>query len=115
VGYTVLQDQLGLYYSVQTLCWDDIIANDIITVIEASQLASGFVTCVILIPMIQITYLSASWIPHIRAKLVALDGCMLIEKTWAPYLQRRDDDSIMEFIADCKDLTSKEKQLANET
>jgi len=68
-----------------------------------------------LIPTIQIIYLSAGWIPHLRARLAALHGRMLIEKAWAPHLQRQDDDFIMEVIADCKGLTPKEKQLANET
>ena len=100
VKHSALQDQWGLYYFVQTLRWDDIIAND------AYQLASGFVSCVMMIPTIQIMYFGAGcWILHLRARLSALDGSMSIEKAWAPHLQRRDDDSIMEVIADSKGLT----------
>ena len=82
--------------------------------LDAYQLASGFVSCVMLIPTIQITYLSAGWIPHLRMRLSALDGCLSIEKAWVLHLQQQDDDSIMEVIADSKGLTPKEKQLANE-
>ena len=111
VKHSALQDQWGLYYFVQT----DITVNDIITVLDAYKLASGFVSCVMLIPTIQSTYLGAGWIPHLRARLAALDGHMSIEKAWTPHLQRRDNDSIMEVIADCRGLTPKEKQLANKT
>jgi len=64
---------------------------------------------------IKISYLSAGWIPHLRARLAALDERTSIESAWAPHLQQRNKDPIMEVIADCKGLTLKEKQLANKT
>lgn len=98
----------------QTLRWDDITANDVITTIDAFQLFSGFVAPVLEQPDIEIDYVPCGWIPHIRDHLRAIGGQISIEKTWRPQLQRLGDDSLMEVIAACLTLTPKERRLANE-
>jgi len=79
--HSALQDQCGAYTTLyKHFVALDIIANNIITVLDAYQLASGFVSCVMMILTIQTTYLSAGWILHLCARLAALDRRMLIEK-----------------------------------
>ena len=114
VKHMALQDQWGLHYFVQSLCWDDIIANDIITVLDAYQLVSGFVTPVLETPDVKLDYVGVGWINHIRHRLRAIDGSLVVEKAWQPKLQRLGDDSIMERIVASKHLMPREKQLANE-
>jgi hypothetical protein len=114
VKQQALQDQWGLHHFVQTLRWDKIPAQDLITVLNAFQLASGFVTPVLESPDIPIDYLGIGWIPHIRSRLSALQGSLSVEKAWRPRLQRMDDDSLLEIIASHPSITRKMKQLFNE-
>ena len=91
--------------------------NNRITTLDAYQLASDFVSQVMITPAIEIQYLSTGWIPHLRRRLSALDSRLAIEEAWSPELQsqRLDDDSIMKVIAACTIITKKENRLANET
>ena len=113
--HSALQAQWGLHYMVQSLRWDDILVNDIITTLDAHQLASGFVANIMMIPQIQINYLNVGWLPHLRAILTVLGEWISIENAWSPCLQRMGDDSLMEIIAACTTLTTIEKRSANET
>ena len=61
-----------------------------------------------------IDYGDRGWIPHIRHQLTILGGSMAVGNTWSTSLQRKDDDSILEGITDCKLLTRKGRILANE-
>jgi hypothetical protein len=115
VKHSSLQDQWGLHYFIQCLRWDDITARDIITVLDAFQLVSGFVTPVLSSPAIPIDYGGRGLIPQVRDRLRALDGRIEVEKAWQPCLQRVNDDSIMENFAACKHTTALEVQRASET
>ena len=84
--HSALRDQWGIQYFMQTLRWDDIVSNDLITTLDAYQLASSFVTQVMMIPEIGIEYLSFGWVPHLRKCLSVLDGRISIKKAWAPTL-----------------------------
>ena len=112
--HLALQDQWNLHYFVQSLRWDDIVANDILTVLDAYQLLSGFVTPVLTAPAIVITYTPQGLITHIRSRLNALSGELHIEKAWTPKLQRKEDDSIMERVSANNELSKTEKRLTNE-
>jgi len=121
--HQVLQDQWNLQYFIQSLRWDKIIAQDIIIVLDAFQLVSGFVSPVLSCPGIDIDYLSHGLIPHIRQRLKMLEGEIAVEDAWHPYLQREGDDSLMELFAGHTPpnrryastyLTPKEKRRANE-
>jgi ribonuclease HI len=112
--HSALQDQWNLHYFVQSLRWDDIVANDIITVLDLYQLRTGFVTNVLTTPDIKIDYMPQGLIHHIRSRLRALSGELHVEKAWSPQLQRKEDDSIMERVAACTTLTRKERRLTNE-
>ena len=85
-SHSSLQDQWGLHYLVQTLRWDNITANNVITTLDVFQLVSGFVTPVLSSPAIEIDYVRIGWLPHVRNKLRALDGQLEIEKAWSPSL-----------------------------
>ena len=87
LNHSALHDQWGLHYFMQSLCWDIIIYNDLITTLDAYQLASSFVTQVMMIPEIGIEYLSFGWVPHLRKCLSVLDGTISIKKAWTPKLQ----------------------------
>ena len=113
-SHSSLQVQWGLHYQVQTLRWDSVTANDVLTTLDAFHLISGFVTPVLSSPAIKIDYVGIGWLPHVRNRLRALDGQLEIEKAWSLSLQRVNDDSIMENIAACHKLTPKERRLANE-
>ena len=68
VKHLSLQDQWNLDYFVQSLRWDKTIADDIITVLDAYQVASGFVTPVLASPNIEVDYLAPGLISHIRSR-----------------------------------------------
>ena len=93
-----LQDQWGLYHFIQTLRWDKDTAHDLVTVLDAFQLASGFVTPVLSSPNIIIDYAGIGWVPHIRAWLAALNASLEVEKAWRARIQRLDDDSLVEVV-----------------
>ncbi len=121
--HQVLQDQWNLQYFIQSLRWDKIIAQDIITVLDDFQLVSCFVSPVLSCPDIDIDYLSRGLIPHIRHRLKMLEGEIAVEDAWRPYLQRKGDDSLMELFAGHTPpnkrfgstyLTPKERRRANE-
>ena len=99
VKQSSLQDQWGLHHLVQTLRWDKTPAQDLIAVLDAFQVASGFVTPVLMSPDIVIDYVGKGWILHIRERLSALNGRLAIEKAWRPYLQCLHDDALMEVIS----------------
>ena len=112
--HSALQDEWGIHNAVMTLRWDDITARDMLTVIDAYQLVSGFITPVLRSPAIPIDYVGQGLIAHLRDRLRALDGQLAVEKAWQPSLQRVGDDSIMEPIAASKTIKRIERKLANE-
>ena len=112
--HSALQDQWGLHYFVQSLRWDKIVANDILTVLDAYQQVSGFVSPVFEAVEQDIDYLANGWIPHLRTGLRRLKGRISIEQAWQPKLQRLHDDSIMEVIAAKAAVTKRIRLLANE-
>jgi len=66
------------------------------------------------VPELPIDDIVRGWTPHLHKCLAALDGRVSIEWVWRPTLQRLDDQSLIEVIANCGDLWPKEKRLANE-
>ena len=79
VKQSSLQDQWGLHYLIQSLCWDKTIAKDIHAILNAYQLVSGFVCHIFESPHIPIAYLPTGWLPHLRDRLCKLGGNILIE------------------------------------
>ena len=55
--FEALQDERGVHYFIQTLRWDQITANGVITTLNAYQLNSVFVTPVLETPNLPIDYL----------------------------------------------------------
>ena len=96
--HSARQDKWGIDFMLMTLRWDKTTANDIITVLDAFQLISGFTVNVLMSPTQIIDYGEVGWIAHIRDRLRALRGQISVEKAWNPELQRLGDTSIMENI-----------------
>ncbi|KAL7532798.1 hypothetical protein ACHAXR_004901 [Thalassiosira sp. AJA248-18] len=92
--HCALQDEWGLHFLIQTLQWDKITANDVVTVLDSYQLATGFVEAVLFNP--------------------GNPNPVSIEDAWQPKLQRIGDDSIMEVFAACTKIKPKERILVNE-
>ena len=53
-----LQDQWGLHYFIQTIRWNQITAQDVLTALDAFQLASGFAAPVMESPELVIDYIA---------------------------------------------------------
>ena len=116
--HSARQDKWGIDFMIMTLRWDKTTANDIITVLDAFQLISGFATHVLMSPKQIIDYGEIGWISHIRNRLRELNGQLLVEKAWRPDLQRKGDTAIMENIVNIMGktcgITKKERLLANQ-
>ena len=85
-----------------------------LTIIDAFQLVSGFVTPVLCSPAIPIDYIGQGLISHLQNRLRALDGQLAVEKAWQPTLQRVGNGSMMEPITASKTIRRIERKLANE-
>ena len=109
-----LQDEWGLHFFIQSLRWSKTTANDIITVVDAYQLASGFVTPVLESPGLPIHHVGTGLIDHIRNRLRTLGGIIKLEDTWCPSLQRINDDLLLEMMCGARSLTKRDIKLANE-
>jgi len=80
--------------------------------INGFQILYGFVCQAMELPEVPIDYIGRGWIPHLRIKLVALDGRVLIERVWRARLQRLNDQSLIEVIAYCGELRLRPKREA---
>ena len=109
-----LQAQHAITYLVRAIRWDSIVAKDIITTLNACQLASGLESPLLEFPDIPIKFLPPGWIPHLRDMLSYFHIRIWVELAWTPKKQRQCDSAIMQTFATCPDLSLKELILANE-
>eukprot|EP00956_Cyclotella_meneghiniana_P018460 scaffold30735_cov52-Cyclotella_meneghiniana.AAC.7 len=109
-----LQAQCAITYLVRVLRWDDIVANDIITALNAIQMLSGFETPLLEDPTVDIAYKGTGWILNLRAMLREYDMSLSIEHVRVPQRQRLYDRAILEEMAKAGGLTPKEQLLAAE-
>ena len=82
--------------------------------VDAYQLASGFVTPVLESPGLPIHHVGTGLIDHIRNRLRTLGGIIKLEDNWCPSLQRINDDSLLKMMCGARALTKREIRLANE-
>jgi hypothetical protein len=94
--------------------WDEIVANDILVVTDAFQIASGFESPVLENTMTPIEYVCNGWIPHLRKMLRKIEGSIWIEKAWSPKRQRQYDQAIMEVFANNPSITPMMLKIVNE-
>ena len=109
-----LQAQCAIGYLVRSLRWNKTVASDIITVLNACQLASGLEFPLLEHPDLPIRYISAGWIPHLREMLLFFGIKIWVEDAWKCEKQRVNDRSIMEMFVLDKDIKLSELILANE-
>ena len=98
-SFSILQDQLGIINLIKQLRWNKTIANDILVTLSAIQFTSGMCTPVLMDTSTNISYVPPGWLLHIRSRLNAWGGTLWIEHQWNPELQRLNDSSIMETLA----------------
>ena len=109
-----LQDKFSIPYVVRTLRWDGILAQDLLQTINAAQLTSGFVHQIFDYTNLRLDFIGIGWIPHLYARLKALEGKIWMEKAWRPTFQREFDSSIMESFAAIPKITCTMLTQANE-
>jgi hypothetical protein len=109
-----LQCQCAVSYLIRTMRWDEIVANDILVVTDAFQIASGFESPVLENTMTPIEYVCNGWIPHLRKMLRKIEGSIWIEKAWSPKRQRQYDQAIMEVFANNPSITPMMLKIVNE-
>lgn len=109
-----VQAQFAAAYLVHTMRWNKVVVMDILVVINAFQLFSGFESPVLEHTKIPIKYVGLGWIPHVRDMLRAINAGVWLEQVWHPRRQRQYDRSIMETFAQEPLITPLMLELANE-
>jgi hypothetical protein len=69
-----VQCQCAVSYLIRTMRWDKTVANDILVVLDAFQIISGFSTPVLEDTSVPIEYVGRGWIPHLRTMLSRIQG-----------------------------------------
>ena len=109
-----LQAQCAIGYLVRSLRWNKTVASDIITALNACQLASGFESPLLEDTKPHLRFISNGWIPHLRGMLEYFGIKIWVEDAWKCQKQRENDRSIMEMFVTDKDIKLSELVLANE-
>ena len=109
-----VQAQCATTYLVRTMRWNKVVASDILVVVNAFQLASGFESPVLENTELPIKYVGLGWIPHLRNMLRAINAGVWLERAWRPKRQRQYDRSIMETFVSDPLITPLMLELANE-
>ena len=95
MNHLAMQDQWNIHYMIQTVRWNGITARDLLTVLNAYQLCSGFVSHVLIntepnldyvVPTtrLKLKYINGGLIHHVRNRLQAIKGELHFERAWAP-------------------------------
>eukprot|EP00956_Cyclotella_meneghiniana_P033092 scaffold93176_cov89-Cyclotella_meneghiniana.AAC.1 len=110
-----LQLQCAMVYLVRVLRWDKIVADDIITAIDALQLRSGFVSPVLEEVSTPIVHAGKGWLLNLmRAMMREYDVSAQIEHLWKPSLQRENDVALLEAFSKIDGIKPREMILASE-
>jgi hypothetical protein len=109
-----LQTQCAVGYLLSSLRWDQTIADDIICVLNAVQLASGWESPLLMEVDEPLLYLGRGWIRHVRQMLADVKAKVWVERAWVPRKQRQGDVSLMESFSGHPDLNRRTLLLANE-
>jgi hypothetical protein len=109
-----VQAQCALTYLLRSLRWNQTVANDILSTLNAAQLASGFGQNLLENPSPHINFLGKGWILNLREMLQLYQASVWIERAWRPQRQRQYDQPIMEVFASDSEITRLMLILANE-
>jgi hypothetical protein len=109
-----VQAQCALTYIVRALRWDKTVSEDVITTLNALQLASGFEHSLLEMTSPRIKYLGPGWLLNLREMLDLFQAGIWVEKAWRPKKQRQYDEAIMEVFANDSKITPLMLLLANE-
>ena len=85
--HLALQAQWNKHFVIQTLRWDKITAKDVLTVLNAYQICSGFVSHVLVRTDPISDYVGNGFINYLCSRLRDVKGELYVEKAWRPKKQ----------------------------